>query len=267
MNQSVNPLRHKLSLITCSAALALPLQAAGAGRDTTEPEARPLKRLGGRSAWVIGVEGVASVHHYAYPEQQSSWRGAGGGTVRTTSTGSTDSASLFTSRLGVDWFVLEHVSVGLAARYNQGTNRGATTTEGDGSQVSSGYSSSTRSLGLAPRIGMAFTSAAGFGVWARAQLDHGTTWSLNRTGGSGSGSLAFLAGSNPSSETHWSSSLTAGIEALGTYAPREDVVLMAGPWLTKRVATFHDSGNISAGSDGGSPPPAYGLTVGAGLLL
>jgi hypothetical protein len=262
---------HKLSLGTCCLGLASPLKAAQATQDRVVPptEAKPAKRFGSRTEWVIGLEGVADFRHQALPDQHSSFAGADGGTVKMTTTGSSDTTSFFAPRLGVDWFVLDHFSVGLAARYGQASTRESTRTEGGGMSGSSGSSSSTRTLSLSPRIGVAFTNAAGFGIWARAELDEGTSWYTTRFSGGGSGGpLGGLAGGTGTvTQTHWSGGLSAGIEALGTYTPREDIVLMAGPWLNKTFATFHDASTEYFIPDESELPPSYGLTVGAGLFI
>ncbi|HEX7671473.1 MAG TPA: hypothetical protein VF395_17895 [Polyangiaceae bacterium] len=272
MIQAAKPklLLHKLSFGAFCLALASPLRAAQAKKDEVvrpATEAAPAKRFGSRNKWVIGMEGVADFHHQTMPEQHMSFTNPDGHTGQITSTGSSDTTSLFSPRLGVDWFVLEHFSVGLAARYDQSTMRGTTRLEGAGVSGSSGGSSSSRALRVSPRIGVAFASAAGFGVWARAELDEGTSWYTSRSSDGGSGSLAGLAGGGASSQTHWSGGLGAGLEALGTYTPREDIVLMAGPWINKTLATFHDANSPFISPDEADAPPAYGLTVGAGLFL
>ena len=264
------PVAAALSVGTCWLGLTSPLKAAQAAEDHGSPptDAKPAKRFGSRSQWVIGLEGVADFHHQTFPDQHSSFAGPDGGTVRMTTTGSSDTTSLFAPRLGVDWFVLDHVSVGLAARYGQATSRDSTRVEGGGQSGSSGSSSATRTLSLSPRIGVAFTSAAGFGLWARAELDEGTSWYTTRFSGGSGGPLAGIGGGGAaSSQTHWSGGLSAGIEALGTYTPRDDIVLMAGPWINKTLATFHDESPDYFVPDESELPPSYGLTVGAGLFI
>ena len=206
--------------------------------------------FGNGSQWVFSAEGLAAVA-YRPNDEDTGLSGLGGGT-RT----SYSSLSFlgFSPRIGADVFVTDHLSLGLGASYAQSTMWSETTNvQTLGGQISALENRSTmRNFRATPRVGLAYTSASGLGAWGRAGMDFGLVSYVNDSN---------LPGGNTSSSVY---ALSARLEVLGTYVPRPNVVLMAGPWIVQELTSWSSGSAAAPPSD---TPPTFGFAAGAGVYL
>jgi hypothetical protein len=141
-----------------------------------------------------------------------------------TSTSSTTGIALFYPGVAIDGFIFRHLSVGLSGNLGGYTNKYETTTTTDeGTTVTTQHDASVQAM-LTPRLGAAWTSESGLGVWARSGLDVYMTSYSSSSSGAGEGSH----------QTQGDVAFTFRGELLATYSPAPHVALMAGPFV--RVA-------------------------------
>jgi hypothetical protein len=200
------------------------------------------RRFGLASQWVVGVDGLLTVS-YMSQHEVSSFVDASGNRQGTKL--ESLSTVLFVPRLDVDAFVIDHVSIGLGATYSQ-NDAWFTTTAPDGTVTSQ---NSMSAVTVSPRVGLAYGSACGLGVWGRAGITFGATWQ--------STDAVQL------SQSFGSYGLAASADLVATYSPRKDLVLTAGPWLKEGIESWSDSSSVQPTI----APPDVGMSIGAGLVL
>ena len=204
-------------------------------------------RFARASAWVIGLEGLLNLTYVHSSNTYSSVDGDGN-ELPVKSTSSSLSLSTFAPKVALDAFVIDHLSVGLAASFYE-SNYTNETSGGGGSNWSS---QTTHALDVTPRVGFAYV-ASGVGVWIRGGLGIRSQWNENapvpQGAPDGSNSQIF--------DTH--------VEVLAAFMARRDIVVSVGPWITKIVGSAGDGlDRLSKPED---QPPTFGLALGAGLVL
>jgi len=210
----------------------------------------PNPLFGTRSQWVFSAEGLAAVAYR--PNDEDTGLSELGGELRTT-----HSALSFlglSPRIGADVFVTNHLSLGLGASYAQSTIWSETPNvqSSDGQIITLETRSTTRDFRTTPRVGLAYTSASGLGAWGRAGVDFGLASYVNDSN---------FPGRNTSSSFY---GLSARLEVLGTYVPRPNLVLMAGPWIVHELTSWSSDSSAAPPSD---TPPTFGFAAGAGVYL
>ena len=231
-------------VLLCAALSPRPARAAtsGASTDAGGGALAPTQRFGSGSQWVIGVEGVLTLTEM--PEHEvSSFPDEEG--HRTTTSVEAMSLVGFSPRLGVDAFVTDHLSVGMGATYAQSGSRYVTRSSAGTNEQQDSF----LTLGVRPRIGLAYSFRSGWGVWGRAGVELGSMsqWS-NYAGGS---------------QSHASYGFAATLDLSGTYSPQKDVVITAGPTLKVPVTAWGDDTAVIPPSH----TPILGFGIGAGLVL
>jgi hypothetical protein len=242
---------HKLSLITLCATLSRSaLAASPPARDAPRPQGStepvPFTEAG---RWVLTLEGLAALEYAPGSENEVPGLDAEGRPARAKVRTSRLFFSTLAPRVGIHAFVVDHVSIGITAQYDQATFTAETTTEGGGSTSVSNVS---RMLRLGPGAGLAYQSSSGFGIWARGALDVQSRWATSDN--------ALVPGDG----TYVTRILGASIQALATFAPTDDIVLSAGPSLHKNLAS---GGDVSGWSRPEDEPAVLALSFGAGLVL
>jgi hypothetical protein len=200
------------------------------------------RRFGRASQWIVSVDGLLTVSYVSEHETASYVDETGnpqGTKFESLST------VLLVPRLSVDAFVIDHLSVGLGATYSQ-NDSWYTTTSPDGTTTQQMTSSGVT---VSPRVGLAYGSECGWGVWGRAGIVFGAEWQSQD-------SVQF--------DQSWGAyTLAASADVVATYAPRKDVVFTAGPWLKEGIASWTDSSSVQTTT----APPNIGMSIGAGLVL
>jgi hypothetical protein len=204
-------------------------------------------RFARASAWVIGLEGLLNLTYTHSSKTYSSVDGDGN-ELPVKSTTSTLSLSTFAPKVALDGFVIDHLSVGLAAGFYESNF----TNDTSGGGWSNWSSHTEHVLDVTPRVGFAYV-ASGVGVWIRGGLGIRSQWNENapvpQGAPDGSNTQIF--------DTH--------LEVLAAFMARRDIVVSVGPWITKIVASGGDG--LDRSSKPEDQPPAFGLALGAGLVL
>jgi hypothetical protein len=238
---------HRLTLVVAVLSIATKAAAQDASASSqarpggNERASPPREQLGSQRQLVLSVEGLLSVRAELPRTSKDTYED--GNTVEVRSSSTTFQA--FRPNVAIDGFVCKHLSIGLYAGLGGGSYRNASRVSDSSGTQTSENSSSSASVYLAPRLGVAFTHASGFGVWVRGGMEV----YLNSTTYQSEGP----EGHNLST----SSDASFGVrgEVLGTYSPVAHVVLMAGP-------------NLRAGIDANVPAmPILGLNVNAGMFF
>jgi hypothetical protein len=205
-------------------------------------------RFARASAWVLGLEGLLNLTYTHSSNAYSSVDGDGN-ELPVKSTTSSLSLATFTPKMALDGFVIDHLSVGVAAGFSE-SNFTSETSGGGGSNWSS---QTTHVLDVTPRVGFAYV-ASGVGVWIRGGLGIRSQWNENAPVPQG-----VPDGSNMQIfDTH--------LEVLAAFMARRDIVVSVGPWITKIVASSAGDG-LQLLSKPEDQPPVFGLALGAGLVL
>jgi hypothetical protein len=215
---------------------------ASRGETRTAPATTRFTRAG---AWMVELEGLLDLQ-YVHGGNDTTWVDDDGNAVHTKNTSSSLWFAAFSPRVALDAFVIDHLSVGLTAGFHESNSTSETSNNGQ-----SYWSSQTdHSLNLTPRVGFAFMSESGAGLWIRGGVGISSHWWENAPvpKGAPSGSSAEY--------------FDLQFEALGAFMVRRDLVVYLGPSLKKGVGS---SGDGSASPE--ENPPVYGVALGAGLVL
>jgi hypothetical protein len=239
---------HLLSLLSVFATLSRTGFAATERHSPNHAAATPPTQFTRGGAWVVGLEGLLDLTYSRQADSTYSGDDGNGNAVQTKTATSFLSLSTFTPKVALDAFIIDHVSVGLTASFEESN----TTTETSGAQ--SYWNSQTEHwLDITPRVGLAYADASGVGVWIRGGVSITSTWFENAPAQQG-------AMNESSAET-----FSTRLEVLGAFAARRDVVLCLGPWVSKIVGSTGDGYQGAPKPE--DAPPAFGVMVSAGLVL
>lgn len=260
---------HKLSLSGCVLSVCLAAARAEAAPEDHPPPtgSEPRPRFGSRGQWVFSADDLVQATYRADPTVSAAYLSADGTPIRQSMTGHTWSLQSLRPTVGVDLFAARHLSVGVGATYDQSTNASSTATVPTStgslpSYVPSDITSeqTDRRLGIGPRVGLAYSSESGVGVWGRAALNTNLSWRRYAVV-----ATPPIVGTDESTS---GGSLVLRLSAALTYSPVNHVLLTLGPSLGKAITTWQTS---SVQSLGATPvtdfPIVWGLDAGAAVFL
>jgi hypothetical protein len=228
-----------LSIATKAAAQDAPASSPAKARGNEVVAEPPREQLGSQRQLVLSVERLLSITARLPHTETLSY--APGSTQTSSSAG----IALFSPTLAIDGFICRHLSLGLSGSLGGFSDKYETTTVTDeGTIVTTQHDANAMAL-LAPRVGAAWTSESGLGVWARAGLD---VYMMSY-------STSLSVAGEGSHQTQGDVSFSFRGELLVTYSPAAHVVLMVGPFVRTAIDPEW------------AQSPVVGLNVHAGMFF
>jgi hypothetical protein len=154
-------------------------------------------------------------------------------------------AVLVRPSIAFDGFIWKHLSIGLKGSLGASTSKYESITSTNEGVTTQTQHNADASVVLSPRLGAAWTSESGFGVWARGMLE---AWLMTFAHSSSFAGESYR-------QSDWRVLFGVRGDLLATYSPAPHVVLTGGPF----VSTFIDSEWIN--------PTKVGVSFNAGMFF